>query len=224
MNFANVKDIQIPQGRAKQIKDSQGNILWSVVPKEYQLLQYIQSSGTQYIDTGIAINYALQKIEQRAVAQYTTSSSNRELMGANGYGFWGKSASNKLESAVGTAPGTITESALVKNSVSLTTNPQNMSVLFTVNNNQYSAIASTFANNLYAVYIFAIGGRSGAAASFFCKARVYEYEILINDETVAHLVPVKRRSDGVLGMYDLVSQQFRTNAGTGTFTAGTPLG
>lgn len=224
MNFANVKDIQIPQGRAKQIKDSQGNILWSVVPKEYQLLQYIQSSGTQYIDTGIAINYALQKIEQRAVAQYTTSSSNRELMGANGYGFWGKSASNKLESAVGTASGTITESALVKNSVSLTTNPQNMSVLFTANNSQYSATASTFANNLYAVYIFAIGGRSGAAASFFSKARVYEYEILINDESVAHLVPVKRRSDGVLGMYDLVNQQFRTNAGTGTFTAGTPLG
>lgn len=63
-----------------------------------------------------------------------------------------------------------------------------------------------------------------AAASFFCKARVYEYEILINDVSVAHLVPVKRRSDGVLGMYDLVSQQFRVNAGTGTFVAGTPLG
>ncbi len=223
MNFANVKDIQIPQGRAKQIKDVQGNVLWSVVPKEYQLLQYIQSSGTQYIDTGIAINYATQKIEQRAIAQYTTSSSNRELMGANGYGFWGKAANNKLESAVGTASGTITESALVKNAVSLTTNPQGNMVLFSVNDNQYSATASSFANNYYAVYIFAIGGRSGAAASFFCKARVYEYEVLVNDESVAHLVPVKRRSDGVLGMYDLVNQQFRTNAGTGTFVAGNPI-
>lgn len=223
MNFANVKDIQIPQGRAKQIKDSQGNVLWSVVPKEYQLLQYIQSSGTQYVDTGIAINYATQKIEQRATAQYTTSSSNRELMGANGYGFWGKNASNTLESAVGAAGGTITRSALVKNVVSLTTNPQGRSVLFVANGNQYSATASSFANNLYAVYIFAIGGRSGAAASFYCKARVYEYEVLINDESVAHLVPVKRRSDGVLGMYDLVNQQFRTNAGTGSFTAGNPL-
>ena len=29
-----------------------------------------------------------------------------------------------------------------------------------------------------------------------------------------------RNSDGVLGMYDTVSQQFFTNAGTGTFIAG----
>lgn len=194
-----------------------------IVPDEYQLLLYIQSSGTQYIDTGITINYALQKIEQRAIAQYTTSNSNRELMGANGYGFWGKNASDKLESAVGATSVTITESALVKNSVSLTTNPQGRGVLFTVNETQYSATASTLANNNYAVYVFAIGGRSGAAASFFGKARVYEYEILLNDEVVSHLVPVKRRSDGVLGMYDLISDQFHANAGTGVFIAGTVL-
>lgn len=194
-----------------------------IVPDEYQLLLYIQSSGTQYIDTGIAINYALQKIEQRAIAQYTTSSSNRELMGANGYGFWGKSATDKLESAVGTAGGAITESALVKNYVSLMTNPQGRAVLFTINGTQYSATASTLANNNYAVYVFAIGGRGGAAASFFGSAKVYEYEIIINDESAAHLVPCKRRADGVIGMYDLVNEQFHANAGTGTFTAGTVL-
>lgn len=194
-----------------------------IVPDEYQLLLYIQSSGTQYIDTGIAINYALQKIEQRAIAQYTTSSSNSELMGANGYGFWGKNASDKLESAVGATSVTITESALVKNLVSLTTNPQGKTVLFTVNENQYSATASNLANNNYAVYVFAIGGRDGAAASFFGSAKVYEYEIVINDESVAHLVPCKRRSDGVIGMYDLVNEQFHANAGTGTFVAGTVL-
>lgn len=191
-----------------------------VVPSEYQLLFYIQSSGTQYIDTGISINYATQKIEQRAIAQYTTSTTNRELMGANGYGFWGKAENNKLESAVGTAGGAITESALDKNAVRLTTEPQGKTVLFLVNDNQYSATASTLANNYYAVYIFAIGGRNGAAASFFCKAKVYEYEVLLNDEVVSHLVPVKRRSDGVLGMYDLIGNRFRANAGTGTFIAG----
>lgn len=222
MNFADVKAITIPEGDVTKI-ESNGITLWHKVSNEYQLLLYIQSSGTQYIDTGITINYATQKIEQRAIAQYVESNTGRELMGANGYGFWGKSASNKLESAVGSTSVTIVESALDKNVVSLTTNPQGRSVLFTVNGNQYSATASTLANNNYAVYVFAIGGRGGAAASFYCKARVYEYEVLINDVSVAHLVPAKRRSDGVLGMYDLISDQFRTNAGTGVFIAGTVL-
>lgn len=220
IDFASVKGVHIPEGDVSQIEDSQGNVLWNILPNEYKRLEYLQSSGTQYIDTGVLLNYATTKLEQRAVAQYTASNSNRELMGANGYGFWGKNAQNKLEAAVG-APAGITESALVKNTVSLTTDPSDMSIVFTVNGKRYASSASTFANNFYAAYVFAIGGRDGAAPSFFCHARVYEYTVLLNDEVVSQLVPCMRRADGVLGMFDLVARRFRTNAGTGTFTAPT---
>ena len=189
------------------------------IPEEYIRLEYLQSSGTQYIDTGIAINYATQNIEQTATIRYTQSNSNRELMGTNGYGFFGKSASNKLESASGsTSP--VIESALSKSIVSLMTDPSTKTVTFNVNGKQYTANASTFANNSYSIYIFALGGRDGVAASFFCNARVYDYIIKINGIILAHLLPVKRRSDGVLGMYDIVTNTFKTNAGTGTFIAG----
>lgn len=220
IDFSAVKGVHIPEGDVSQIEDSQGNVLWNILPNEYERLEYIQSSGTQYIDTGVLLNYATTKLEQRAVAQYTTSNSSRELMGANGYGFWGKNAQNKLESAVGASAG-ITESALAKNTVSLTTNPSDMSVVFTVNGKRYASSSSTFANNFYAAYVFAIGGRDGAAPSFFCHARVYEYTVLLDDEVVSQLVPCRRRADGVLGMYDLVARRFRTNAGTGTFVAPT---
>lgn len=220
IDFASVKGVHIPEGDVSQIEDSQGNVLWNILPNEYKRLEYIQSSGTQYIDTGVRINYATMKIEQRATAQYMASNKNRELMGANGYGFWGKNASNVLESATGGSVG-ITESALVKNAVSLTTDPSDMSVAFTVNGKRYASAASTFANNFYAVYVFAIGGRDGAAASFLCRARVYEYEVVLNNEVVSRLVPCMRRADGVLGMYDLVARRFLTNAGTGTFIAPT---
>jgi hypothetical protein len=42
-----------------------------------------------------------------------------------------------------------------------------------------------------------------------------ESGILIRD-----FIPAKRNSDNVLGMYDTVSGQFFTNAGTGEFVAG----
>lgn len=209
-------DIKCNNGKLGIISDG--------VPIEYIRIEYLQSSGTQYIDTGVAINYATQKIEQRATVQYTTSNTNRELMGSNGYGFWGKSADNKLESVTGSSV-QITESALVKNTVSLITDPNNNNqVTFIVNSHRYDASASTLANNDYACYVFALGGRSGVAASFFCKAKVYEYTIILDNVVVSHLIPVKRRSDGVLGMYDTVTNSFKVNAGTGTFTAGNAIG
>lgn len=39
-----------------------------------------------------------------------------------------------------------------------------------------------------------------------------------------NLIPAKRNSDGVLGMYDLVSKTFFTNVGTGSFTGPTISG
>lgn len=194
------------------------------VPIDYLRLEYLESSGTQYIDSGISINYATEKIEQTATLQYTKSNTDRELMGANGYGFFGKSVSNKLESAIGTTSTQITESALSKNTVSLITNPSDKSVIFNINSHQYKVSASTLADNHYTCFVFALGGRDGAAASFFCNVKVYDYKIILNDEVVLHLIPVKRRSDGVLGMYDTVSGTFKTNAGTGTFTAGKVIG
>jgi len=37
------------------------------------------------------------------------------------------------------------------------------------------------------------------------------------------LRPARRDSDGVIGMYDLVSRTFKTNSGSGAFIAGPEL-
>lgn len=221
MIFATVKNITVPQGKVNRIL-SNGVTLWkkSRLPSAYQEVEYIEATGTQYLDTGVFINYARDKAQQTATAQYTTSNTSRELMGANGYGFWGKAANNILEAAVGSSAG-ITESALSQNTVTLITDPSdNNSVVFEVNSKRYQSRASSFADNNYACYIFAIGGRDGAAASFFCKARVYDYMIRLNGEVASHLIPCRRKVDGELGMYDLVGKRFLTNAGTGKFTSG----
>ncbi len=49
---------------------------------------------------------------------------------------------------------------------------------------------------------------------------IYSFSIKNNDAYVLNLIPAKRNSDNVVGMYDLVSNTFLTNAGTGTFSYG----
>lgn len=197
------------------------NCIQSVLPSEYTRLDYIQSTGTQYIDTWITANFANNKIKQTAVVEFTTSSSTRELMWTNGYGFWWKSATNKIEAALGSV--TVSDSALAKNVIDWTTDPTDSNRLtLNVNSNQYTSTASSFVDADYAYYIFALWIRvwSGASASFLCKAKVYSYTIAKDDEVVCDLIPCQRNSDSVLWMYDLVRWVFLTNAGTGTFIAG----
>ena len=57
----------------------------------------------------------------------------------------------------------------------------------------------------------------GYGAIYYCK--------VFNDvgALVRHYIPVRRDSDGVLGMYDTTTRAFLQNVGTGTFTAGADL-
>jgi len=55
--------------------------------------------------------------------------------------------------------------------------------------------------------------------SFF-SGRLYYFYYRQDDVDVFDMIPCYRVSDGEIGMYDLVSNTFFTNAGTGTFTKG----
>lgn len=54
----------------------------------------------------------------------------------------------------------------------------------------------------------------------FSHRKIRIFQIRENGIIVLDLVPCYRKSDGEIGMYDLVSNTFFTNAGTGTFTKG----
>ena len=59
VDFSHVKDVTIPEGSVKSIS-SGATILWHKagggLPDIYQEVEYIQSDGSQYIDTGIVGN------------------------------------------------------------------------------------------------------------------------------------------------------------------------
>lgn len=50
--------------------------------------------------------------------------------------------------------------------------------------------------------------------------QIYYFRLYKNRKIAFDGIPCYRKSDDVIGLYDLVSKQFYTNQGTGTFTKG----
>lgn len=67
--------------------------------------------------------------------------------------------------------------------------------------------------------IFALNN-NGSVMVAPAKIKMYYFTIYENEVLVHNLIPAKRKSDEVLGMYDTVGNQFYTNQGTGAFTYG----
>jgi hypothetical protein len=60
-----------------------------------------------------------------------------------------------------------------------------------------------------------------ASATNVCDMYLYDYKIYdSNDNLIHNLIPVERISDNELGLYDISTNKFYTNSGTGTFIRG----
>lgn len=83
---------------------------------------------------------------------------------------------------------------------------------------QYNA-KSVSVNTDRKIAVFARTGTSNSLERFSWW-RIKSFIVRQSGETVCDLIPCYRKSDVEIGMYDLVSKTFLTNAGTGTFTKG----
>lgn len=192
----------------------------SVMVKElYTPLKYIESTGTQYIDTGYKPN-TNTKIE---IGAYTTDTTNdkplfgvRKSNGVDGFLCWfNPQVAEQPGFAVGSMSNTYTSYGIatgVRYDVTLSNS------LFTMNELSYPFDAQTFTSS-YNLYLLALNKADVLDDRLFYGrlyyTRIYESDVLVRD-----YVPVKRVSDGAIGLYDRVSQTFYANAGTGKFIAG----
>ena len=56
--------------------------------------------------------------------------------------------------------------------------------------------------------------------TYYSKVRMYSAKAWFNGALIRELYPCYRKSDNVIGMYDIVNDVFYTNSGSGTFTKG----
>lgn len=72
----------------------------------------------------------------------------------------------------------------------------------------------TFSEIAYDIYL------NGGSTTMTAQCKWYYAKILDSGVVIRDFVPCYRKSDNVVGMYDLVNDQFYTSAGSGRFTAG----
>lgn len=185
------------------------------LPNGYTRLEYIESSGTQYIDTGVKPNNNTRVVLD--AQNLVTPSNNSFLFGAR------TSASSKnyalLWAGAGHFRSDYNTSISQKWSVDATKRyvfDKNKEST-TIDGTTQSYTNTTFQCD-YSMYLFALNN-AGAANANKASAKVYSCQIYDNGALVRAFVPCSD-ADGNVGLWDLVTETFHGNLGTGVFVAG----
>lgn len=195
------------------------------VPDGYTQLKYLESSGTQYINTGVApaleIKLQVQGFYLNGNGSYypIAGSNNPQIAvgsvssigSTTAYNSFGNIIDKRIDNPwVGCDAAPI---FTIDKAQAQIENPNAKTGAVALNATSMSGNASTR---------MALFGR-GNAGSFerLSKARIYRVKIWNNGTLVRDFVPAMRNLDEVIGMYDIEGGAFYTNDGTGVFTGGT---
>lgn len=191
----------------------------SILPDGYTQLKYIESTGTQWIDTQTEIlTYKNDTIIDLTIGKCTNLvNSENGIFGVCSYtsGSWNNQAGARWKTV------NILRGAWSPSYYDNTVTQQDINYLHIEKDNTTfnGNLLSNFlfipkAYNENSVILFATSPQStktGAISIYYCKISNKKGEVL------RELIPARRNSDNELGLYDIVSNNFFTNSGTGTF-------
>lgn len=191
------------------------------ISEEYTELDYIENSGTQYIDTGVSGD---QTTRARGKFYILSNDNAGGTSGFVGYGAYVNSQDRafgcfswdgNLEVNFGYSY-IMTTTISVNDIIEI---DQNKNVTTIVKNGErlndfaFSNVSFTTPYNLYLM------GHNGSI-HFAGKTRCYYFDILKSGKFIKIFIPVKRIYDSVVGFYELLSDTFYSNIGTGEFMPG----
>ena len=238
INLSTIKDIRIKNQSVLRIWSGE-QLLWekvtSLLPKEYQQLEYIDCTGTQYFDTGVrASDYpgGIKYLFRGQVHGYKAASNNNYLFGCLDSSkrsgnvslhttqkrilvYLGGSSTGLLVSAA--LPELNTDFELFLSAVSTDTTAATATLDGTALTRGNSGTKSDMPSAN--IYLFYCSGVGTASQPFW--GRFYSFTMDKPDGTpIRSFIPCRRKADSVIGVYDTVSNTFFTNIGTGSFAAG----
>ena len=207
----------------------QGDSIQRLLPSEYQEVEYLENSGTQRIDTKLvptastSIDITYQALEIKN-SQYILGSRIDQSARVD-YAFNGSSSSTywdiRLNGVARVMSGASRTTHKYRSNVQISSGNGTWTLTdldtskeynLTLTGNTVSASANLFlfAYNKYD------GNTHANLRIFACK--IYESGVLIRN-----YVPCYRKNDNVAGLYDLVTNEFYTNVGTGEFVVGADI-
>ncbi len=181
----------------------------------YKQLEYIQSSGTQYIDTGLYAtkngNYALEYV-------LSSDSTSNGWTGAVAF----------LQMRIDATGYTLraAQQVIPYNRI------DNIKIIYEnyietlyLNNKQVQSHdwQGHTANNNTKIALMHIGGRENSKPETLgldgIKSKLYMVRLWKDSVLVRNFIPVRRTSDNTIGMLDTIELKFYPNSGSGKFTA-----
>ena len=193
----------------------------SLLPTGYTQLEYLESTGTQYINTkvastnniGVAIKYAFMKFG--TYKDIFGTFDPHYYLGINSFGTdmlasYGPTAGNTV---LGIPIGDV----VIGQPYTLNINLYNSGTVEFVGIRHAKLAPKTFASDR-TFYMF--GTNTAYNSGYLSQSRIYYMKMTDGTRLVRDFVPARRDRDGELGMYDLVSNTFFTNDGGGKFIAG----
>lgn len=169
-----------------------------ILPTGYTKLEYIQSDGTQYVDTGIKVNKA-DAYKMMLIAHLT---SNDNYAGCNGYMQFQANIGNGQKSEITINYANITEKIFVDG-------------LQVSSTNWASYNGQDVKLGLFKMGDINDGWFSGSSQI----GKLYSCQIYSSTVLIRNYIPCIN-PDGEAGLYDTVNSKFYGNAGTGVFFAG----
>ena len=213
----------------KQVVVEEENVQFTVLlPEGYTPLEYLKSSGTQYLNIGLVSNDGHRWVGD---VMFDSVAGDIRFLGCQSAAPYGRDDLGKWAAGIwicGTPDNAYSGNQPVLTDIKYhfdvcnLKNLQNITIDSTVLPLQVAAEGGGSVVGLDR-YLFA-DNYNNEYAFVYLSGKLYGplsvYESADDSALVSKLYPAQRESDGELGMYDVVRGQFFTNAGTGTFVAG----
>lgn len=211
----------------------------SILPKEYTQLEYIESTGTQYIKTGLNISNNI-KINLKWNGSNYSSNSSKIIFGHvtdNGVGgLWLGYYNNQWSYRFGLNINTTgyISTYQINTDYEIEYYVKDNTGYFKANNTTIKSVSDAVEQPDREVYLFAYNWKGNTDGSFALGKLFYiSFYDTYNDNVLSYLYAAKCNNDngcmnstnttvpkGTLGMYDTIRNQFYTNSGTGVFVPG----
>lgn len=193
----------------------------ATLPEGYTQLEYIQSTGTQYINTGFKPANTTKVV---ADFEMTANSGSHQMIFGERPNSQGSAKGQYVLGYAGHKSPAVWRSDFGTSQVSFASSigwGGRMTAIkdgnvCTLGSSSVTNTTSTFTAS-YALTLFA--GNTGGEMGSYTSVKLYSCQIYDNGTLIRNFIPCKNAS-GAVGLYDIVGAEFYANAGSGTFAAG----
>lgn len=189
-----------------------------LLPDGYIQIEYIEATGTQYIDTGIRLQNPVSEKTRYEILAQVSRTGKLQYTGANYCLIVGVSADGYYQ--------ILDKSSILAggvNKIKIEAIPDGNSVLYIDDVQAATCFLNDSQSNII-VGLFKLGNPQNAwfSSADSITGKLYSAKVTIGNDLYLNAIPCKNPS-GEIGVYDTVSEIFLGNVGTGIFIAGPEL-